>query len=366
MATLIPHVILHVGGNKTGTTALQSAFSRNRQKLKERGVLYPDLKIIEEATRSHWPLAAAFMNNPHDYYLFKDRNFDEPSSRQLAQKVFARLEQQIVKAQYKTVILSSEALSMLAPVELVYLRDYFQARFEKISIIYIGREPVAGAVSFYQQALVGGGNVSFENLIESQNFKFGITAQKLHDVFQNDLILRIFKKENFINGDIITDFMVRYLGFEEGADQIDQSLDVNISLSAASAALLYYLNKTVRRREKGGRNPIFFYSRRFVKEYDRERLPPKLVIPDKRWNAYIRQQASEDWLSFLRCAKLDSEAKAFSKLVKQDEVEFGDIKPPTKHEIEIWMRKQNLSALDRSALPAQLRGPFSAGLARKA
>jgi len=141
---------------------------------------------------------------------------------------------------------------------------------------------------------------------------------------------------------------------------------VNISLSAASAALLYYLNKVMSRRENGQRNQVFFDSRRFVKNYDRERRPPKLSFPDARWNAYIRKAMNEDWALFLKCANLIEHAKEFADQVKQDETQFEDIVPPSKRDIEIWMRKENLTSLDRKALPGEIRVKFSAGLANKA
>ncbi len=366
MSPMKQELILHVGGNKTGTTALQSAFSLHREKLLEFGVLYPDLKVIDEATRSHWPLASAMMNNPQEYYLLKDRGYKDEEARQFALNVLARLESQIISADCEVVVLSSEALSMLNVDELEKLRDYFSNRFKKITVVYFGREPVGGAISFYQQALVGGVNILFKHLANSTNFQFGAIAQKLLHVFGERLQLRVFDKALLLDGDIIIDFLIKYLRIEHGdAKLIQQSSDVNVSLSAPSAALLYYLNKVMPRRDNGVGNQLFFESRRFVKTYDAERRPAKLTFPDARWNAYIRSMMHDDWSLFLHGANLNDEARSFSDLVSREQVLFPDLQSPTKRDIEIWMRKVNITTLDRKSLPDGIKGKFSAGLLEK-
>ncbi len=366
MSTLSAKLILHVGANKTGTTALQSAFSLYRGKLRDLGILYPDLKLIDEATRSHWPLAAAMMNAPQDYYLLKDRGYQETEARQFAQDVLAHLEDQITSSKSRVVVLSSEALSMLQVDELERLRDYCYSRFENVSVVYFGREPVRAAVSFYQQALVGGVNILFKHLANSSNFQFGSTARKLLDVFGERLSLRVFDKTEFLRGDIIFDFLVNYLHVDRTeAKSIQQSSDINVSLSTRSAALLYSLNKVLPRRDDGGGNQVFFDSRRFVKTYDAERRPEKLVFPDEKWNAYIRSVMHDDWVQFLNCARLTEQATLFAEQVLQDERQFPEVQAPTKRDIEIWMRKQNITTLDRKSLPQPIKVQFSAGLLEK-
>lgn len=50
------NVILHIGMNKTGTTALQSYFFLNREKLLEDGILYPDTGLVGHA---HYCISAS-------------------------------------------------------------------------------------------------------------------------------------------------------------------------------------------------------------------------------------------------------------------------------------------------------------------
>jgi len=357
-----PRIILHLGGNKTGTTALQSTLYAQRQILAAHGILYPDLKILDESTRSHWPLAVAFMNKPHEYYLLKDREIGKAEADDFTQNVLDRLDSQISGAGCQVVILSSEALSMLEDDELVRFRNYFKTRYGDVTAIYFGREPAASLISFYQQALVGGENVLLENLVNTKNLKFGTISESLARVFGGDLKVRKFDRESLLQGDLIADFLLRHVGYKGNAVAFQKKRDNNIALSAPSAALIYFLNKKVRRRKNDLRNPVFFDSRLFAKRYDREHTPPKLTLPNARWAAYIRLTTRREWIIFLKNAKLDADAENFLTQLRKDAADFGQLEPPHEQEVEAWMR-DNASMLDLNAVPAAYREPFEKALA---
>lgn len=55
-------VLIHIGGPKTGTTAIQTAFAENRHALHERGILYPGTGINQQASLYPLNRIAGFEN----------------------------------------------------------------------------------------------------------------------------------------------------------------------------------------------------------------------------------------------------------------------------------------------------------------
>jgi hypothetical protein len=55
-------VLIHIGGPKTGTTAIQTALAENRHALHERGILYPGTKISQQASLYPLNRIAGFEN----------------------------------------------------------------------------------------------------------------------------------------------------------------------------------------------------------------------------------------------------------------------------------------------------------------
>lgn len=63
----MPHLLLHVGTHKTGTTSIQQALSRDRDRLRSAGIYYPDSKPWFGRDReSHWPFAHALTGTAPD------------------------------------------------------------------------------------------------------------------------------------------------------------------------------------------------------------------------------------------------------------------------------------------------------------
>lgn len=92
----MPKIFLHIGVNKTGTTAIQSFFSHNREALASQGLLYPKSACTETA---HYALTNV---------LGLNRGIDSESMRARRRKMRAALDAEISQNTPQAVLFSSE------------------------------------------------------------------------------------------------------------------------------------------------------------------------------------------------------------------------------------------------------------------
>lgn len=106
-------VVFHIGSQKTGTTAIQQVFKKNRRVLREQGVLYPRLP---DRHAHHKLLSVAFERElPRGTQLGTDLDAAVAMSREAWRDV----QRQVAKVRPRVVLISSEFLLMAAHVERV-------------------------------------------------------------------------------------------------------------------------------------------------------------------------------------------------------------------------------------------------------
>ena len=120
------NIILHIGQSKTGTTALQSMLSRNRDVLAEHKILYPDMMLKGAPLRmlNHNPFANAL--GGYDFY-----------PRLTAEEYWQQFTDQYKAGDYKTMLLSGESFLGGRPYmwELSDPEDYFKVYRHKLSAL---------------------------------------------------------------------------------------------------------------------------------------------------------------------------------------------------------------------------------------
>lgn len=132
-------VILHVGAHKTGTTALQSTFYRNRDTLARSGVIYPDTNWYHYA---HHRLA---------YALLGRRDQDKGDVPVLSDELDA-LNAVIARADKDArIFVSSEGLLALPSEAVQSLKDGIVC--EDIRILAVVRRPDDLLLSIYNQSM---------------------------------------------------------------------------------------------------------------------------------------------------------------------------------------------------------------------
>lgn len=139
---LLKKVLLHAGGDKTGSTSIQSFMDQNRDSLSDHGYLYaPELL--------HTKLTAHFAADPIkiDYYQVRAHITDFDELRHQAAVYVANLFDLIHQGNHHTLIISYEGLDALNENELTKLREYLLNFSNNIEILYYIRPRLSYAVS---------------------------------------------------------------------------------------------------------------------------------------------------------------------------------------------------------------------------
>ena len=123
---MIPHIILHIGTNKTGTSALQRVLNAQRDALMQNGVLYPEAGCTGEA---HYALSSAlnFLHEPHP---------DQATQEQTRENLRRSLDAEIEEKKPTSVVLSSEYFMLDNDMEIT--RSFFDG-FDVRVIVYLRR-----------------------------------------------------------------------------------------------------------------------------------------------------------------------------------------------------------------------------------
>jgi len=209
---------LHIGLDKTGTTAIQSACNHNQAMLEESGVLYPELYPQK---RWHAPFGSYFLDDPKSYIWQKERRSTKEIAevRKEDEDYISALNKQLEISTANRFILSYEGFSMFQkrrPLEKI--QKYLAEWAESTVIIMYCREPISYAVSgISQQASSGQLTSAYPKNPPFQSFK-RICSDFEHVFGFDNLIVREFKSENFLNKDVRNDFFLQ-LGLDE--DLID-------------------------------------------------------------------------------------------------------------------------------------------------
>ena len=98
---MAPRIILHIGQQKTGTTALQLALVADRERLREAGVLYPDVGHLQERRSSA-------LRPSHNGLFYGLEGQDTSRLVATPEAIHAELEREIEASAAHTVVLSAE------------------------------------------------------------------------------------------------------------------------------------------------------------------------------------------------------------------------------------------------------------------
>jgi hypothetical protein len=196
-----PNVYLHIGLNKTGSTALQSYFFDNSTLLKSNGILYPKTGLVGSA---HYSLSASlgFCNPSVNSVWFKDKK--------KLKKAFLNE----IDASTDTVIFSSEDFLLNKPIESV--QNFFKGFNVKV-VVYLRRHD-HWWLSAYSQAVKmkrlppwNLGPQGFINFNRQRNKRYGNyrhIVDRWADFFgKENIIVRPYEKEQNVPslaGDFLT------------------------------------------------------------------------------------------------------------------------------------------------------------------
>lgn len=233
-------LILHAGLPKTGTTTIQNAFWRVRDRLlATEGLLYPP----PEPNHTN-AICTMFLDDPMQHIsnrmAARDGAIDLAS---LQGKYRAQIEEHLARSDWKRVLISAEGLSNLAANEIAKLRDWMASYVDEMEVVFWVREPVAYVTSVAQQLLKGGETLkAMQSNPLLPNFKGKIS--NAIKVFGRDAVRVRSFEEAVTDPKGITAYYARDVGLSPEGVMIAASAATfdNESLSAEAARMLDHLN----------------------------------------------------------------------------------------------------------------------------
>lgn len=221
---------LHIGGPKTGSTYLQSIFRTNREILLEHDIFYPDGKEKLSIGPTSWT-----SGNGGDILKSED-NFDE------AMKA-------IEAYPGKSLFYSHEGMRKdFATSDLVGLIPEIARSkgFDHIKILFLVRNPVAYAVSVWQQLVKNNGcHDELEDLVKNTPFMSN------NYIFTRDILKKLSKDDRFelsvFNysrcSDNLSGLTMQWLGIPEEKISFPEATRINRSLTRAELVLQMSMNR---------------------------------------------------------------------------------------------------------------------------
>lgn len=231
----MPTLYFHAGMNKTGSSAVQSYFQRNRKLLGQAGLAYPSLPS---------PNHSSFLQSQFG-----------PRRHELAQQIIGRLvaseaDLDAFRTAFdgflatsaragRDVLLSAEATMKLQQEGYRELRDLALASFDRVVAVALVRPPLSFARSAMQQRLKGGLSVGrFDELPPTPDYarRFG----PLIEVFGADNVrLRIYHPATFVAGDVLQTILAMLDGDRSALrDERAPRSNVSVSMTACKALAL--------------------------------------------------------------------------------------------------------------------------------
>lgn len=184
-------LIIHVGRQKTGTTALQRLLHRRRAALVQRGVLYPTAgrRTQGKLIIAHHPFAAAVRQAPDQ-----------------AREIYRHILRECEQEGCHTVILSSESFLNLKPT---LLAELLRMEPEPLDVLVIGylRNPFLFSVSSYAQRVQASHySDDFATWLVSHSGSMAALIDQWKDTFKG-MRWRYYQRETLLNQSIEDDFL---------------------------------------------------------------------------------------------------------------------------------------------------------------
>lgn len=233
--------ILHIGLPKTGTTSCQEALFANREMLLQRHrYLYPSV-----APSHNSMLAVMFLEDPRTNVTLKAKGITtREDAEKLRRQYFARMESDLARGSWDTLVLSSEGLSSLPPPSLEKLRDWLLRYAADWTVLFWSRHPVDYTTSNIQQHVKSGGTI--EQLVAAPPLpNFRRKVSNAFTVFGRENVkLTAFEEAKAEPGGVVSAFC-RRLGLPENtAMEIGASAKGrNESMSMLATLLMSSLNQ---------------------------------------------------------------------------------------------------------------------------
>jgi len=328
-------LVLHIGSGKTGTTSIQNFFVRNAKELSEKGVLYP---VSKSVAPNHILLPAGFVREnsipiPHNrFYLDNFNKYKEDFSR-----FMQALDHDIEKQRPDVLVLSAEQLFRdFSAVSALDFSALLQPYFDEITVVAYVRDPVSDYASRISQK-VRTGSLMFPPAVREVRS----VLEYYESQFPGCVHVNAFERDQLVNGDVVFDFVTKYVPEALGTLQAKKLPSYNESLPVE---LLLKLQEQRLRFQPEGKRPaietsafISVMTKRFSKAYPAQKNGKLKLKP--KVEDYLRQSALDyRWLrdqygvtfNSLDYEQMRSTESSFANCTRLSEVALIDEASSTK------------------------------------
>lgn len=221
---MLKNLYIHVGTNKTGTSAIQKFLSQTSQKLLSFNCIYPIVFRDKEFKTAHHTLS----------HLLKTNSFD--------QTYINNLTQEVCESKCENVILSSEDFHTIKDVNA--FSPLFDC-FENVRIIIYIRDCYSYALSWYQQnSQFKGSSLYFDDFVYLLNPNLIKVVNKFRSLRSKRIRLdvREYDRSKFRNQSILYDFVSTLPLLDENSEELlAQLVDTTLFQNPSICGNLLYL-----------------------------------------------------------------------------------------------------------------------------
>jgi hypothetical protein len=242
-------LILHVGTEKTGSSAIQWFLRRNRLELTQQGYALP--AVLGEPEHWRFPLMFYGEHQIDDLSVRAGLEALSPQERALEQASMQQLFSEEIQAQTpRTWLVSSEHIHsrLLCNQDcMARLAGFVSQHFDAIRILVYLRDPVGAALSLWSTAVLGGSidqalpapdRAYYHHLCHHRN-----TLETIEHWFPGAVMARLYLPEEFPGGNILPDY-AQCCGIDLQSCAYADSERRNRSLSWLSLQLIAGLNRS--------------------------------------------------------------------------------------------------------------------------
>lgn len=238
-------LVIHIGLEKSGTTAIQGFCAANRRRLRENGICYPT--SVGERNQTALTLMALEPAPLHNLHRSR-RLFDEADVERFRRKTTEELERELSGSSAEVAFFSNEHLSS-------HLDDEGVARFARwvkrfadgIRVLVYLRRQDEMHLSWYSTQCVGGRAEAFrwpdEDEIARLYDHLGVLRRWGRHFGDENLIVRLYPAASLGGGDVVSD-LANVIGVEIDDDWADGG-ESNARLSVETLDFLWRYNRDV-------------------------------------------------------------------------------------------------------------------------